>query len=409
MAVWEIPATYVLPIYVIAVALGIILIYKLTKNKTRRVSSLRLFIQAVAVIGLFMGLFIGPFNQPLFAPLGPAPRDHLLAGNLLGNQFPDGISFPVLACYYPDGRTVTCAIWQLQAYIFPFWNYPQGYNVFYSTSGLEKIAIVIISIAVAAILLGRSFCGWLCPFGLYQDVLTRIRKATGKRHLIFSEKTSTALGQSRYIIIAIFIILSVIFASSAIFGYEIIPGTRPGGPQGAEAGLVGQLNEPFCLVCPMRPLCTLIQCAIGSMKWSYVWAITGYSPLAGYVSYMNLIILGVVTALALAYRRVWCRICPLGALTALFSSFTPFKQIALAKLMKNEQKCTNCGVCKRVCPTQADAVFDKKGGDVTESRCILCARCVEICPYEEALSIKFAGKTIMKSRNWLEQKTKDVA
>jgi polyferredoxin len=162
-------------------------------------------------------------------------------------------------------------------------------------------------------------------------------------------------------------------------------------------------------VCPMRPLCTLIQCAIGSMKWSYVWAITGYSPFAGYVSYLNLIILGVVTALALAYRRVWCRICPLGALTALFSSFTPFKQIALAKLMKNEQKCTNCGVCKRVCPTQANAVFEKKGGDVTESRCILCARCVEICPYEDALSIKFAGKTMMKSRNWLEQKTKDEA
>jgi ferredoxin-type protein NapH len=403
MAVWEIPATFILPIYAIAIALGIILINKLTKNKTRKVSSLRLFIQVVAVIGLFMGLFIGPFNQQLFAPLGPAPRDHLVAGNLLGNQFPDGISFPVLACYYPDGRTVTCAIWQLQAYIFPFWNYPQGYNVFYSTSGLEKIAIVIGSIAVAAILLGRFFCGWICPFGLYQDMLTRIRKATGKRHLSFSEQTSTALGQSRYIIIAIFIILSIIFASSAIFGYEIIPGTRPGGPQGAEAGLVGQLNEPFCIVCPMRPLCSLVQCAIGSMHWSYVWTITGESPWSGgYVTYINLVILAVVSILALIYRRVWCRICPLGALTALFSSFTPFKQIALAKLMKNEQKCTNCGVCKRVCPTQANAVFDKKGGDVTESRCILCARCVEICPYEDALTIKFAGKTMMKSRNWLE-------
>ncbi len=410
MAVWEIPAIYVLPIYLIAVVLGIILIYKLTKNKTRKVSSLRLFIQVAAVIGLFIGLFIGPFNQPLFAPLGPAPRDYLIAGNLLGNQFPDGISFPVLSCYYPDGRTVTCAIWQLQAYIFPFWNYPQGYNVFYSTSGLEKIAIVIGSVAVAAILLGRFFCGWICPFGLYQDVLTRIRKATRKRHLSFSEKTSTALGQSRYIIIAIFIILSVILASSAIFGYEIIPGTRPGGPQGAEAGLVGQLNEPFCLVCPMRPLCSLVQCAMGSMHWSYVWTITGESPWAGgYVTYINLVILAVVSILALVYRRVWCRICPLGALTALFSSFTPFKQIALAKLMKNEQKCTNCGVCKRVCPTQANAVFDKKGGDVTESRCILCARCVEICPYDDALSIKFAGKTMMKSRNWLEQKTKDEA
>ena len=410
MAVWEVPIAIALPAYITAIAIGIILIYKFSKNKTRRVSTLRLFIQAVAVVGLFIGLFIGPFNTPRFAPLGPAPRDNLLAANLLGNQFPDGISFPVLACYYPDGRTVTCAVWQLQAYIFPFWNYPQGYEAFYSTLGIEKIAIVIGSLVVAGLILGRFFCGWLCPFGLYQDVLTRIRKVTGKRHLSFSDKTSTALSQSRYIIIAVFIVLSVIFASYAIFGFEIVPGTRPGGPLGAEAGLVGQLNEPFCIVCPMRPLCSLIQCAIGSMKWSYVWTITGQSPWSGgYVTYPNLVILSVVSISALAYRRVWCRICPLGALTGLFSSFTPFKQIALTKLIKNEQKCTSCGVCKRVCPTQANAVFDKKGGDVTESRCILCARCVEICPYEDALSIKFAGKTMMKSRNWLEQKTKDKA
>jgi polyferredoxin len=142
------------------------------------------------------------------------------------------------------------------------------------------------------------------------------------------------------------------------------------------------------------------------MKWSYVSQII-YPPLGitgGYVTSINIAVLIAVTVLALAYRRFWCRICPLGALTALFSSFTPFKQIALTRLEKNEQKCTRCGVCKRVCPTQATDVFDKKGGDVTESRCILCARCVEICPYEDALLIKFAGKTVMNSRNWLEPK-----
>ena len=170
-----------------------------------------------------MGLILVPFNQPLFLPLGPSPRDHLLGGRLLGNQFPDGISFPVLACYYPNGRTVTCPIWQLQAYIFPFWNYPVGYDVIYSTSGLEKIGVVVGLMVVASIVLGRFFCGWLCPFGLYQDVLTRIRKSLKLKHLSFSEKTNTALGQSRYIIIAIFLILSVIFASYAIFGAQLYP------------------------------------------------------------------------------------------------------------------------------------------------------------------------------------------
>ena len=100
-----------------------------------------------------MGLIIGPFNVPLFAPLGPSPRDNLLGADLLGNQFPDGISVPFLACYYPNGRTVTCALWQLQAYIFPFWDYPRGYQVNYSTPGLEKLAIVVGSLVAFA----RSF------------------------------------------------------------------------------------------------------------------------------------------------------------------------------------------------------------------------------------------------------------
>jgi ferredoxin-type protein NapH len=400
----ETPVALALLVFALVAAVGIFLILKLNKNRTRKVSTLRFFVQILAVVAIFMGLILGPFNLPLYQPLGPSPRDRLIGAGFLGNQFPDGLSIPVLACYYPNGRTVTCPLWQIQAYIFPFWDFQRGYEVFYSTSGLEKLAIVFASVIVAAVILGRSFCGWICPFGLYMDLLTRIRKAFKLRHLSFSEKTGQSLGQLRYIIIAVFLILSVIFGSYAIFGTQIIPGTRAGGPQGTEAGLVGNLNEPFCLVCPMRPLCILAECAIGSMHFSYVSKIA-YGPLwvtGFYITSINLAVLIVVTILGLAYRRFWCRICPLGALTALFSSFTPFKQIALTKLKKDQEKCTKCGVCKRVCPTQATQVYEKKGGDVTESRCMLCARCVEMCPQKDALRIEFAGKTVLRSRNWLE-------
>ncbi len=401
---WETPVSLVMPIYILAIIVGIALILKLSKDKTRKITSLRFFVQVVAVVAIFMGLILGPFNQPLWEPLGVSPRDRLLGADFLGNQMPDGIPFPVLACYYPNGRTVTCPIWQLQAYVFPFWSYSRGYEVLYSTSGLEKIGVVVGSLVVASLLLGRAYCGWLCPFGLFQDVLTRIRKAFRRRHLSFSDSTSAKLGQFRYIIIAVFMILSVIFGSYYIFGTQLIPGTLAGGPGGTEAGIVSSINEPFCLVCPMRPLCSLIESGIGSMNYSYISQIT-YGPLwiiGGYISSINLIILAFVIILSLAYRRFWCRICPLGALTGLFSTFTPFKQIALTKLKKDQHKCTKCGVCKRVCPTQATAMYDKKGGDVTESRCMLCARCVELCPYEDALKITFAGKTVVKSRNWLQ-------
>jgi ferredoxin-type protein NapH len=402
---WENSPAIVLPIYALIVVVGIILILKLSKDKTRKISTLRLFIQIVAVVAVFMGLILGPFGVERFAPLGITPRDRLIGADALGNQFPDGISLPILACYYPNGRTVTCPIWQIQAYIFPFWNHPRGYEVNYSTSGIEKLAIVFGMIIAASIILGRFFCGWLCPFGLYQDLLTRLRKAARRRHLSFSEKTSAKLGQSRYIILAVIILLSVILGSYSIFGTELIPGTIPGGPEGVEAGIVFHVNEPFCLVCPMKPFCVLAESAVGAMSYSYVSQIT-YGPLwvsGGYISSINITIFIIVTILAIVYRRFWCRICPLGGLTALFSSFKPFKQIALTKLQKDEHKCTKCGVCKRVCPTQAKDMFEKKGGDVTESKCMLCARCVEICPYEGALELRFAGKTLMKSRNWLQE------
>ena len=394
----------IIVVFLAVVLGGVFAILKWMKNKTKRVSTLRLFIQFAAVVVVFMGLILGPFGAPQWLPLGISPRDRLIGNNVLGNQFPDGISVPILACYYGNGRTVTCPIWQLQAYIFPFWNFARGYEVFYSTSGLEKLAIVCGLLIAMSLVLGRFFCGWLCPFGLYMDLMIRLRKVFGKRHLSFSKETNAKLGQLRYVIIAVFLVLSVIFASQAIFGAQLIPGTTPGGPEGTEAGIVFNINEPYCLICPMRPLCILVEVALGYVNFSFISLIT-YGPfyITGfYVTSLNLAVLILVTVLALAYRRFWCRICPLGGITALFSTFTPFKQVALTRLQKDEKKCTKCGVCKRVCPTQVTEVFDKKGGDVTVSGCMLCLRCVEMCPYPETLKVKFAGKTVMESRNWLE-------
>ncbi|HLN46146.1 MAG TPA: 4Fe-4S binding protein [Candidatus Sulfotelmatobacter sp.] len=399
---YELQALFVFSVFSV---IGVFFILKRTKNKTRNISTLRLFVQIIALVAIFMGLLIGPFNLPLWQPLGISPRDHLIGTSFLSNQLPDGIPFPVLACYFPNGRTVTCPIWQLQAYVYPYWNPARGYEVFYSTSGLEKLAIVLGIVVVMSIVLGRFFCGWLCPFGLFMDVVSRIRKTFGKRHLSFSENTNVKLGQLRYIIIAVMLILSVIFGSYAIFGTQLIPNTVPGGPQGSESGIVSNINQPFCLICPMRPFCVLAECGLGFMSYNYVSQIV-YGPfyITGfYVTSINLAILIVVIILSFAYRRFWCRLCPVGGLTALFSTFTPFKQIALTRLHKDENKCTKCGVCKRVCPTQVTEVYNKKGGDVTVSRCMLCFRCIEMCPEKDTLKFQFAGRTVIKSRNWLEE------
>jgi polyferredoxin len=377
---------------------------KLTKNQ--KVSNLRFWVQIVAVFAIFFGLLIGPFNVPLYRPLGVSPRDRLIGANFFGNQFPDGLSVPVLACYVPNGRTVTCPIWQIQAYIFPFWDTGIGYDVFYSTSGLEKLAIVFGLVIGMSVILGRTFCGWLCPFGLYMDLITKIRNVFKIGHRTFSEKTNRMLRQFRFILIAAFLILSFIFASYSIFGIELIPGTIPGGPFGTEAGIVGFVNQPYCLICPMRPLSILTQSVLGFLNFSYIAEIT-YGPLyiAGhYLTSINLTIFVLVTIFAFYYRRFWCRICALGGLVDLFSTHWPFNQIALTRLEKNERKCTSCGICKRVCPTEVTEVYSKKGGDVTTSGCMLCFRCVEMCPEKEALNVQVARKTVLKSKNWLKTK-----
>ena len=94
-----------------------ILIWK--KNQTKRLSFLRFFIQVAFVPLIFIGLILGPFGVPGFEYLGTAPRNALFATDIFGAPAPDGLSVPVLACYYPSGRSVTCPVWQLQSYI-PF-------------------------------------------------------------------------------------------------------------------------------------------------------------------------------------------------------------------------------------------------------------------------------------------------
>lgn len=386
-----------------AILAGILAILIWVRNKTEKVSILRLFVQFAILALIFAGLVIGPFTAVQFQPLGTAPRDIAVGKNILGVPFPDGMPLPVLACYYSSGRTVTCPIWQMQAYIFPFWTTGKGWDYYYSTPGIERLAIVFGLVIIMALILGRFFCGWICPFGLYMDLMIRLRKVFKKPHLTLSDRTNSLLSQSRYVIIAAFLIISVVLGAQAIFGTQVVPQTQTDGY------VTNYFNAPFCLVCPMRPLCVLAESALGLMNWSYVIShTTGLLAEAGYyITSINVIVLVLVSALALAFRRFWCRICPLGGLTALFSTFNPFNRVALTRLTKDEEKCTKCGVCKRVCPTQVTEVYDKKGGNVTVSKCMLCFRCVEMCPYKDTLKVKVAGKTVFKSRNWLEPSESD--
>jgi ferredoxin-type protein NapH len=372
-------------------------------NRTRKISSLRLFVQIAFVFLIFIGMFIDHQNLPIPAEQ-ISPHEVLVATSMFGVHLPDGIPVPFFGCYYPCGKTVTCALWELQTYIYPFSAAGRGWGVEYYSSGLARLAVVFGVVIFSAVLLGRAFCGWICPFGLYTDLMTRLRKALRIKHRNFSDKFNQRFHQLSYVILALIIVLSVVFASQAITGTQVVAGTEKGG------FVYNYLAAPFCQVCPMKPLCLLAQTSVGLMKPEWVTANTAgiFYEFGYYLTSTNIIILGVVTAAAFFFRRSWCRICPLGGMMALFNRFPPFKWISGVRLDKAEEKCTKCGICKRVCPTQVKEVYEQKSGDVASSQCIYCLRCVEMCPYEDCLKFKFAGKTVCKSRNWLNTSDRKV-
>ncbi len=394
------PNYTVLGVAAVSLSVGGIALATGAKSKTRNISSLRLLVQIAFVFILFFGIFNDHQRLPWPAE-GITPHEALVGTNALGVTMPDGLSVPTFSCYFPCGRIVTCPLWLMQTYLYPFWNGGQGWGVTYAMSGAAMLAVVFGLIILLSVLLGRWWCGWVCPFGLYLDVVTRVRKALKIKHRSFSESFNERFHQLSYVILAVILVVSVMFGAEAIFGAQLVPGTQTGG------FIYTYYSAPFCQFCPVKPLCSLLETSVGIFKPEWVFGPTtgAFFELGTFVTSINVFILGVVTVAAFFFRRSWCRICPLGGLIALFNRFPPFKWVSGVRVDKAEEKCTKCGICKRVCPTQVNEVYEKKGGDVTTSKCILCLRCVEMCPQKDCLKFKVAGKPVFNSRDWLGTKT----
>ena len=265
--------------------------------------------------------------------------------------------------------------------------------------------IVLIVILVMPLVLGRFFCGWLCPFGLYMDAITLIRKAAKVRYRLLPDKLNKFLHNFRYVLLLFFLIVPFVLAL-------LDP------PQSLELAtlLALLLAGPFA---PLRiligPVIPLIVSWVGPLEiggvhfsYPYVQEVILYSNVVFSEVVVTVIasIFVVLTFIGSFFvRRVWCRFCPTGSSLAVVNRFKGFKWAPLLHLDKDEEKCTKCGICKRVCPVQVTEVYEQKGGKINTSMCMLCTRCVEMCPYEDCLKLKMGGKTVFKSRNWLEPST----
>ena len=248
-----------------------------------------------------------------------------LAGFLQGKMYQGKLKtlcVPGLNCYSCPGAVGACPIGAMQAVIgswnFKFAFYVAGFLMF--VGGL----------------MGRFVCGWLCPFGLIQDLLHK---------LPFWKKLETFRGDRllrklKYIILLIFVILMPMVL----------------------VDVLGQGAPYFCkLICPAgtleggMPLVLLNQSMQNALGLLYAWK--------------NLLLLVTILLSILIYRPFCKYICPLGAV---YSVFNP---ISVFRYRVDQEACINCGVCAKVCKMQVNPAKN-----ANHPECIRCGVCRNSCP-----------------------------
>lgn len=245
---------------------------------------------------------------------------------------------PGLNCYSCPGAIASCPMGALQALLNQ-----KGFQIPFGMLGFFFIF---------GSLLGRFVCGWLCPFGLVQDLLYKIPIFRKKKRLPFHR----ILKYGKYAVLFL-----LVFAGSAfLFG--------------------GLAKVPaFCkYLCPSGTL-------FGALP------LLGTNELLrqqiGGLFYWKLGILLLILVLSIKFFRPFCQyLCPLGAIYGWFNRFS------LVQIHWEKDRCTSCGVCEKACPVSLSRQ------EISSSpECIRCGKCVDACP-EKCLYFSRANAKAKEAR-----------
>lgn len=230
---------------------------------------------------------------------------------------------PGLNCHSCPGAVGACPIGSLQGIL---------------SEGYFRFAYYIVGfLLLFGSVMGRFVCGWLCPFGLLQDMFYKIpffkkvKNLPGHRILIWL----------KYVILVLFVIILPMFAVD-MFG----------------------MGKPwFCkYICPSGTMMAGIPLVILD---------EGLRSVIGFLYYWKVAILAVIVLLSIVVYRPFCKyFCPLGAI---YSVFNP---IAFYRYKVDDEKCTRCGKCEKVCK-MGIKVYEKPNS----TECIRCGDCVRECPH----------------------------
>ncbi len=247
------------------------------------------------------------------------------------------------------------------------------------THALAGLSLLALATLLITLLLGRVFCGWVCPFGVLHQVFTwlRARRRKGrpgaevhsvwqraKYYVLFALLLMALVGVHW---IGVFDPIAMLYRSSVI---TVLPSAQVAVEDGATAVYEGDPHVgPLRLTRITEPAYRFFRDRVFFNQDS---VFTG----------STLIFLIFAAALLLNFYRprFWCRyVCPLGGLLGLFSKRTTLR------LANDETLCTDCGLCTIRCPAAAQP--ELPGGWLPDE-CFGCWNCVAACK-QSGLDFRF--------------------
>lgn len=215
-------------------------------------------------------------------------------------------------------------------------------------------------VAAATIVLGRFFCGHICPMGTSLDILEGVALPRKRSRARESSYEATSRFRSWK-----FWFLAVVFGA-AVGGFSLL---FLGSPLSIVTRFYGLVLYPLLLLAGDTTL-RLVGDLPGIASLPGIDLLSLPTKVFATNVFVAALFLG-IASLAFIQPRFWCRnLCPAGAMMALLGRSPLFKRHV-------DESCIHCGRCTRECPTGAISEIPEK---TAHGECIMCMHCAEICP-----------------------------
>ena len=213
--------------------------------------------------------------------------------------------------------------------------------------------VVVVALIALTLVFGRIYCSVICPLGVFQDLLARLRRKKNKYSY------SKEVKWLRYPMLAVFVLAGLAGIGSL---FQLL---APYSAYGRIATMIFQ---------PIWKLGNNLLAMMAERMDSYAF----YTIDTWMRSLPVLIIADVtlVVLVVLAWRggRTYCNtICPVGTILSFFARFS------WLKIRFDEEKCKNCSLCSKNCKA---ACIDFKTHTVDYSRCVACGNCIDSCKFD---------------------------